>query len=80
MFYINFSHQGNLSSWDWVGVLEPDWTDPNKHYITYQYIAKETESAKFSWEQHPGVPKTLDLVFISSKMSAPVAHAVVECQ
>ncbi|XP_063690255.1 uncharacterized protein LOC134822908 isoform X2 [Bolinopsis microptera] len=67
----------SLSSWDWVAIVDPNWTDPHKHYITYQYITKDT--AKFGWETHPGVAKTLNLVLNSSKMSAPIAIAVLEC-
>lgn len=66
-----------FSAWDWVAIVDSDWTDYHKHYISYQYVSKET--AKFPWEQHPGAARTLNLVFVSSKMNAPVASALLEC-
>jgi len=67
------------SSWDWIALVQTNWTDTNKHYITYQWVPSGKNTVKFPWDAHPGATKTLQVVYCSSKMSAPVAIADVAC-
>lgn len=71
--------QAEVSAWDWVCLCEENWTDANKHYLTYEYVTPGKAKVKFPSSAHPGRAKGLQVVFVSSKLSAPVALASVNC-
>eukprot|EP00116_Pleurobrachia_bachei_P007004 sb/3467266/ len=76
----NVAKNVEVGAWDWVCLCESDWTDASKHYIVYEYVALGKGKVKFPAMSHPGKAKTLQVVYVSSKMTASVAVANVTCQ
>jgi len=69
------SNKTLMSSWDWVGLYDANWTEAEKTYLTFQWAGKE--HVIFPGSALPATGTKYNVVYFSSQLNAPIAIAEV---